>query len=236
MMSLSRLSLALLAASSLASAAFAAPAQRSFPVSGFDKVLASGSEDITIITGKAASVTATGKQERLDRLAITTEGTTLKIAHKSGDNWNMSWGGRDDVVRITVTMPALVGVHASGSGDIMADSGSSPAFEASLSGSGDLSIAKVDSPKVTLRTSGSGDIIAAGQCGNAKVSISGSGDMKLGSLACKNVEIAITGSGDVTARASGDANIRISGSGDVNILGGARCVSKTSGSGDVTCG
>ncbi|PZN94922.1 MAG: DUF2807 domain-containing protein [Alphaproteobacteria bacterium] len=222
-------SLALLA---LVSASAAAAAQRDFPATGFDRVSASGSEDITITTGKAASVVATGPQERLDRLRIRVENGTLKIDHKPGGSW--SWG-RDDQVRIAITMPVLHGVHASGSGNMTADKGSGPAFEGSLSGSGDLKIARIDSPTVTLRTSGSGDIAAAGQCRDAKVSISGSGNMALPALACTNINIAISGSGDVEARATGAADIRISGSGDVVIAGDARCMSRTSGSGDVTC-
>ena len=229
---LARVSFALLAATSIATAALAAPAERRFPVTGFEKVSASGSENITITTGKAASVVATGPQERLDNLDIRVDGGTLKIDHKKSTNW--SWGNKDQV-HITITMPALTGLHASGSGDIMADNGSGPAFEGSLSGSGDMKIGRITSPQVTLRTSGSGDIMAGGQCTNAKVATSGSGDMMLAGLACTNVDIAISGSGDVAAHATGAANIRISGSGDVKITGGGRCTSRTSGSGDVTC-
>lgn len=232
-MTLRNVSLALLATSAFATAAFAAPSERRFPVTGFEKVWASGSEDIAITTGKAASVVATGPQERLDNLDIAVDGNTLKISHKKNSNW--SWG-TGDPVRIAITMPALLGIHASGSGDIVADNGSGPAFDGSLSGSGDMKIGRINSPEVTLRTSGSGDITAAGQCTNAKVSISGSGNMALGGLACTNVDVTISGSGDVAAQATGTANIRISGSGDVTIKGGARCTSHTSGSGDVTCG
>lgn len=230
-MTLCRLPIAIIATLLLGTTA-ASAAERQFPVQGFDKVLASGSETIRITTGKAASVVATGPQARLDRLNIRVEGTTLKIDHKSG--MSSSWS-RDDEVRIAITMPALKGLHASGSGDIVADSGSGPAFEASLSGSGNLDISRIDSAAVTLRTSGSGDIAAAGKCGDAKVSISGSGDMALAGLACTNIDVKISGSGDVAARATGNANINISGSGDVTITGGARCTSRTSGSGDVTC-
>lgn len=221
-----------IAATLLLGTTAASAAERQFPVSGFDKVLASGSESIRITTGKSASVVATGPQARLDRLNIRVDGTTLKIDHKSG--MNSSWS-RDDEVRIAITMPALHGIHASGSGDIVADSGSGPAFAASLSGSGNLDISRIDSAAVTLRTSGSGDIAASGKCGDAKVMISGSGDMALGGLACTNIDVKISGSGDVAARATGNANINISGSGDVTITGGARCTSRTSGSGDVTC-
>jgi hypothetical protein len=234
MMSLSRLPIAVVATLLLGASAATAvsAAERRFPVTGFDKVSASGSEAIRITTGGPVSVVATGPQERLDRLEIRVDGGTLRIDHKPG----MTWGwNRGDEVRIAITMPALRGLHASGSGDIVADSGSGPAFDASLSGSGNVAIGRIDSAAVTLRTSGSGDIAASGKCGDAKVAISGSGDMALAGLACTNIDVKISGSGDVAARASGNANISISGSGDVVITGGARCTSRTSGSGDVTC-
>lgn len=222
----------LLAATAIAGAAHAAPITQSFPVSGFDRVLASGSEDITIVTGKTISVTATGDADRIARLRIAVDGTTLNINHVSRSNRGLQKG---DPVRIVITMLALLGVHGSGSGDITVDSGSGPDFAATSSGSGDLRIGRIDSASVTLRTSGSGDIAAAGACTSAKVAISGSGDMALADLACRDIDIAITGSGDVAARATGNAVVRISGSGDVAIAGGARCISRTSGSGSVTC-
>ncbi len=218
----------------LAGATSAAAADRSFAVSGFDRVSATGSEDVTITTGKTASVVATGPQDMLDRLDVRVDGTTLKIGHKSG-NWH-GWGWSKDKTRIAVTLPALRGVSLAGSGNVTADHGTGPAFSASLAGSGDLNVAMIDSPQVKLTTAGSGDVTAAGKCGNANVSISGSGGMALDGLQCATITVAISGSGDVVARASQNANVRIAGSGDVKIAGGARCQSRTSGSGTVSCG
>lgn len=228
-----RLPIAVLAASLALTAAIAAPVTRSFPATGFDKVLASGSEDVTITTGKAASVVATGPKERLDKLDIRVEGTTLKIGRERG-SYSMSWRD-DDSVRIAITMPALLGIHASGSGDITADRGSGAAFTGSSSGSGDLNIARIDSATPILRTSGSGNLTAAGQCTNGKFSTTGSGDLVLAGLGCTNVAVSTSGSGDVAVRATGAADIRITGSGDVTVTGGARCTSRTSGSGEPYC-
>ncbi|MEY2884753.1 MAG: hypothetical protein RL490_2477 [Pseudomonadota bacterium] len=213
------------------SACAASAAERSFPVTGFDKVSAAGSEDVVITTGKAASVVASGPTDVLDKLEVSVEGTTLKIRRKGN-----SWGWSNDKTVIRITMPALHGLSLAGSGDVTADKGSGPAFAAGLAGSGDLKIAQIDSPSVTISTSGSGDIMAAGRCDSAKVSIAGSGDIMLAGLQCKAVDIGIAGSGDVSAYATQTANVRISGSGDVKVSGGARCTSRTSGSGTVSCG
>ncbi len=223
----------LIGAALLATAAGASAAERSFPVSGFDRVNASGSEDVTITTGKAASVVATGPSERLDHLDIRVEGGVLKIGHK-GNNWG--WGVNNDKTRITVTMPSLKGLRLSGSGDVTADKGSGPNFSVEVSGSGDVRIGSIDATEVALSTNGSGDIAAAGRCANLRVSISGSGDMALEGLSCANADIRIAGSGDVAASASTTAKVSVAGSGDVRIKGGARCSISKAGSGDVSCG
>ncbi len=211
----------------------AAAAERSFPVSGFDRVNASGSEDVTITTGKTASVLATStSSDHLDRLDIRVEGGVLKIGHK-GSGWG-SWG--NDKTRITITMPALKGLKLSGSGDVMADKGTGPAFGVEIAGSGDVRVGSVDSTDVALSTSGSGDIHLGGRCTNLRVSIAGSGDMLLDGLSCANADVRVAGSGDVTAQASTTAKVSVFGSGDVRIAGRARCQISKSGSGDVVCG
>ena len=222
----------LISALVLANAASAQAAELRVPVTAFQRVAASGSEDVTVIIGKTPSVTAVGPQERLDRLDIRVEGDTLKIGHNKG-NWS-NWS--KEAVKITVTMPALHEVRVSGSGDFTADSGGGPAFKVALSGSSDVNISRIVSPSVTLATNGSGDITASGKCGALAVSISGSGDMDLGGLKCADAVIAISGSGDVIAYATGTANVRLSGSGDVKVAGGAKCQSRKSGSGSVSCG
>jgi hypothetical protein len=236
----------------LATAAPAMAAEMSFPVGPFQKIAASGSEELVITTGKTVSVTATGPQDRLDRLEIRVEENTLRIGHKKG-NWS-SWN--DDKVTIRVTLPALHGLRLSGSGDATVDAGSGPDFGLSVSGSGNASIDRITSPAVAvsvagsgdasignvatqafaIKTSGSGDVTAAGTCATATISVSGSSTINAAGVKCTDATIGISGSGDVKLHATGTAAVRISGSGDVVITGGARCQVKSSGSGDVTCG
>jgi hypothetical protein len=206
-------------------------ADRSFAVGSFHTVSASGAEDITITTGKAVSVIASGADRDLDRLDIRVEDNTLKIDHKKG-SWS-SWS--NDSVKIRVTMPALHGLRMSGSGNITADSGGGPAFAIAASGSGDARVMRINSPAVRIATSGSGDVTVAGKCTTIDIGVSGSSNIDAGALQCTDAEVKISGSGDVKLYATAKANIRISGSGDVVVAGGARCQSRTSGSGDVTC-
>ena len=191
----------IITAVALAAASGASAAERGFPVSGFDRVSASGSEDIIITTGRTASVVATGDPKRLDRLDIRVEGGVLKIGHKATGWRDWSWGDGGET-RIAITMPNLKGLRLAGSGDVTADKGSGPKFSVELSGSGDVAVASIDSPEVILTTSGSGNVAAAGRCATLRVSIAGSGDMELAGLSCANADVRIAGSGNVVAQAS----------------------------------
>lgn len=223
--SIAGLAAALLVASPVAAA------ERRFDLSGFEKVAASGSDDVIITSGDRFSVVADGPENWLDRLEIKVDGDTLKIGQKQ--RWfSMTVGD----TKIRITMPVLRGLSLAGSGSITADKASGPAFAGSISGSGDIRIAALDAESVRLAMSGSGDIMAAGRCTTAKIGISGSGDIEIAGLRCADVDIGISGSGDVNAFASRMAKIGISGSGDVQINGGAKCEIRTSGSGKVSCG
>jgi hypothetical protein len=239
----------LVTAALLASPALSA--ERSFPNTGFTTVIIEGSDNAVIRKG-GFSVVATGATEDLDRLQVRQEGSTLRIGRKNG-GWR--WSGKD--VQLMISLPALVGVTVSGSGDVaVADqvgtggdaalriSGSGnlavPAVKAqalavSISGSGDMAVAGVVADTVSASLSGSGDMALAGRCNTLDARLSGSGDLDASKLACTGGTISTSGSGDVRLRASGTVSARTSGSGDIMVTGGARCTSRSSGSGVISC-
>lgn len=218
-------------AGALVATTAATAAERRFDLAGFQKVAASGSDDVIITTGDRFSILAEGPENWLDRLDIKVQGDTLRIGLKK--RWfSMTVGD----TKIRITMPKLIGVSLAGSGSITADKASGPAFAGSISGFGDIRIAALNAEDVRFSMSGAGDIVAAGRCNTAKVGMSGSGDIDLSGLRCAEVDIGISGSGDVKAFATRLAKVGISGSGDVQILGGGKCESRTSGSGKVSCG
>lgn len=202
---------------------------RSFPVSGFDKVALRGSMDVSVRTGAAFEVVATGDKAALDRLDIRVDGSELVIAMKSG-----SWlGSSPDVA---VTLPKLDGARISGSGDMVVERAEAESFVLAVSGSGDMTLQNFKGGNLAVALSGSGDILVSGSCMALKVALSGSGDVNAGRLACKNADIAVRGSGNVLANAAHTANVAVVGSGSVNVTGKARCTVSKTGSGEVRCG
>lgn len=214
-----------------ATPAFAA--EMSFPVGSFDRVSLGGSPEVSVTTGKAVSVRATGEQRALDRLDIRVEGGELKIGSKRG-NLGVSWGDWGKV-RIAVTVPMVRGVEIGGSGSVSVDRVKVAAFSGDIGGSGSLRVANLDTGSAAFEVAGSGNIDAAGRCSNADLSIAGSGQLRLAGLKCATLKASIAGSGDIAAHASGIAAVSIAGSGSAHIAGGAKCTVSKRGSGSVDC-
>ena len=219
-----------LALAALLAAPAAQAAERSYALTGFDKVEAAAASDVDIRTGNTFAVQASGDAAAIDRLIITVDGDTLKIGSKS--DWGWSNRGK---ARVAVTMPRLVGARISGSADVTADRGAGPRFTAGISGSGNLTIAAIDAADVRLDIGGSGNIEAAGRCTTLSARVSGSGNVEAAALKCATVDAKIAGSGNLSAFASQAATVAVSGSGDARITGGGRCTSSASGSGTVRC-
>ena len=219
----------------LATAASASAAEMNVPVGSFDRVALCGSPDVTVTTGRAVSVRASGDQKALDLLDIRVEAGVLKIGTKPG-KWNWGeWGGRGKV-RIAVTVPMVRGVDLGGSGTVSVDRVKVPLFSAAIGGSGAIRIASLDTDVAKFSVAGSGSADAAGRCSKADIDVAGSGRLHLAGLKCETLSASIAGSGDIDATATRTASVSVMGSGDARIGGGARCSVSKHGSGSVVCG
>ena len=210
-------------------------AQRDVPVAGaFDKIALSGSPDVVVTVGGAASVRAEGDVEMLDRLEIVNDNGQLRIGLRNTNGGWFSWGHRRGVT-VHVALPALAGATVTGSGDMRIDRVQGPAFAGAVTGSGDITIATMATEQASFTVTGSGDITAAGQARQATASVNGSGDLRLAQLQAETATVALAGSGDIGIRATQSAAVELRGSGDITIAGPARCTISKSGSGDVRC-
>ncbi len=206
--------------------------ERSFPVDDFHGLALAGSPDVTVATGRAASVRAEGSAAALDRLEIYVDGGTLRIRTKKGLDWSWRDHGK---VRIAVTVPMLRAVDVAGSGDVVVDTVKVRDFAGTISGSGSLNVAMLDADASSFAVSGSGTVTAAGRCGSGAAKIAGSGDLKLSGLRCATFSASVAGSGTIDAFATQTATLATMGSGDIRLAGGARCTTSTAGSGRVHC-
>jgi hypothetical protein len=194
---------------------------RAFPVGEFQRIEVSGPYDVSVATGQAPSVKATGNQSLIDHMVVEIEDGTLKIHPKKRGGFHMGWSG-NGTARVDVTAQDLDGAAIAGSGALAIDRVAGDSFEGSVAGSGDLRLANVDVQRLKMEIGGSGSIEAAGRARNANYAIGGSGDIRAAKVAAQTAEVSIGGSGNIAGNANGTAKVSIAGSGNVTMTGGAK--------------
>lgn len=213
-----------------AAAVPASAAERSFPVTAFDKLDVRGSADVAVTTGKAVSVRASGDSEALDRLDIRVEDGKLVIGTKRG-----TWGWNSGKVSIAVTVPMVRAASVAGSGDVSIDRVDTADFAANVAGSGNLALPSLAVSKASFSVAGSGNVNATGRANQTRAAVNGSGNLNIAGLRTGVLTASVTGSGEIDAFATTTANVSAAGSGDVRVRGGARCAISKAGSGSVDC-
>lgn len=149
-------------------------ATRSFDLTGFDGVTASGAWDLTVKQGDAYSVVVTVPDNLLDRLDVRTNGSSLNIGMKSGTtltNWRM---------KAAITMPSLESVRLSGANKASFEGFSGNRLEVECSGAAAITASGQGYKDLLLNASGA----STGNFRNlpvvsAKVHISGAGQAEL---------------------------------------------------------
>jgi Putative auto-transporter adhesin, head GIN domain len=209
----------------------------------FQAISLSGSMDLVVRQG-AQQVQVTAGDKQLPLLETVVEnganGATLVVRWKAGKGgekgemgWRWGWNSSNKVL-VTVSVPTLSSVAASGSGDMLIDSFNTPALKISLSGSGDAKLKALTTADLGVRVAGSGDVSGNGSAAKISISIAGSGDVRLNEMRADDVKVSIAGSGDAAVNAQKSLSVSIAGSGDVSYSGDAAVKSSVAGSGSVS--
>ena len=208
---------------------------RNYQVGAFERLEVAGPYEVSVTTGAAPSVRASGGERAIERMVVEVQGGTLKIHPRKRSGLHFGWS-KSHPVKLTVTVPRLSAAEIAGSGDIAVNKVDGGSFEAGVAGSGNLRLGEVNVQRLKAGIAGSGEIHAGrGRAAEAVYEIAGSGDIEAAGLVAEKASVSIAGSGNVAAHATGTASVEIAGSGDVRMTGGAKCSVSKAGSGNVQC-
>ena len=178
------------------------------PVAGFNLVRLSGSGNLLV------------EQTGAESLTIEAEDNILPLLRSDVENGALILGLRPGVGIVThkpivfkLTVKALKGIDASGSGSI--------------------DVKGLDADRFDFEGSGSMQAVVAGRAQEQDVSISGSGEYNGEALTSRSARVNVSGSGDVVVNASDALDAQVSGSGNVRYVGNPSVTEKVSGSGSV---
>jgi hypothetical protein len=227
---------------------------KTYDVAGFDSVSATQGVNVVVRQG-AFAISAEGPEERVERLTVEREGSTLKLGQKSHVNWfSMGWSDR---TVITVTAPGYASIEANGGSDVdieglrqetlrvSAGGGADvnlhapaiAALEVKASGGADINASNISSTTVLADASGGADINISGSCSSVTAETSGGADFNGGDLRCESAIVSASGGGDAEVTATASASGRASSGGDVRFRGNpVSFQEEESGGGDVSAG
>lgn len=200
----------------LSSAAAALPAaaqdRETRSLTGFTGVAVGGGIEVSLRQGEPFNVEVVADDGELDEIVTEIRNGTLEIRRSRSSGW-FSWG---DAGSVSITMPTLVSLTASGGSDVRSEGTfTSDAIELVASGGSDLAI----------------DVAA----GSLEVTTSGGSDVRLSGSA-RSVRMQTSGGSDLDARAftADDADVQSSGGSDLAIGVRNRIVGNASGGSDIT--
>jgi len=177
-------------------------------VAAFESVALEGSCDVDIVVGPAQSVRVEGDDNIVPLISTTVADNTLRISSDSSYTTKLP-------ARLTITVPELIAVVSSGSGDITARDITAGSFAASMQGSG------------SIRLTGTADELTA--------NLQGSGSLSAATLTTSRVTVSLQGSGSAEVHTREQLTASINGSGSVRYTGGATNVTQNiAGSGKVS--
>jgi hypothetical protein len=225
--------LALLVLASLPAAAAAPATERSYSITGFDRIRVDGPYKVTLKTSVAPFARATGTAAALDGVSVKVEGRTLVIREGTG-----GWGGYPGEGRGPVTIDVgthdLSAIYINGAGALDVDRVRGLSFEVSIQGSGVARIDQVDVDQMKVGVSGAGTTRLAGRTAKLTATVRGTSTFEGDGLRVTDAVIGAEGPSTVRAQVTNSAKVDASGLVSVTLTGDPACTVRARGSASVT--
>lgn len=229
---LAAVTLALIAASVMASCSIAGPGDprtQERSIADVTHVRLETSGDLTISRGAVPSLTVTAGERVIDRLTseVVDDELVLGLDGSSG-----SLGP----VRYELDLPELEGVSVAGSGSAAVVAPDAEALSLSLAGSGDIDVRNSNSRALDVELAGSGVVRVSGTTDRQRVHLDGSGSYDAGDLTSGDAVVTVEGSGSAEVAVTDELDATVNGSGSIRHTGGARVTQAIEGSGQIVAG
>lgn len=215
----------------------ASAADRTYTVTGFDRVRVEGPFDVRLTVGNTgASAKASGEPDVLANLDIDVQGTTL-IVRKGTSGWGERGKTNGPAPVITLATSTLRLATVIGGGKLAIDGRlRSQRIDLQVNGTGSIDARGIDSDELVVALSGAGNVALAGKSGRARMLTNGSGTILATPLTVSDLVVRLDGPGETQASARFTADLTSTGLGRIVVAGGAKCTSKAQAGGPILCG
>jgi hypothetical protein len=173
-------------------------------LSGFDRIDARGTWEISLSQGADWDVTLGHSPTSEDRLEVRVENGRL-ILQETGRGWSWFRGfDGHETLKATIAMPALEGIELSGASKVTVSGFSGETLEITASGA-----TEIDGRDGSYRT--------------LQLIVSGAGDVNLGDIVVDDARVVLSGAGDILLNMNGgELSGTVSGAGKIRYRGTVR--------------
>ena len=224
--------LALLMLASLPVAAATPATERTYSVSGFDRIRIDGPYQVQLKTNVAPFARAKGSAASLDGVSIKVEGRTL-VVKAGGGGWGGYPGEGRGPVTIEVGTHELATAWVNGAGALLVDRIKGQKFDLSINGSGIAKIDSTDLDQLSVAITGAGSARLAGRAAKVTAIIRGTSTFEGDGLKVTDAVIGAEGPSVVRAQVNNEAKIDAMGLASVTLTGNPACTVNAKGSANV---
>ena len=209
----------------------AAPPEKRYLITGFERVRIDGPYEVEIVRGPTQAV-ASGDAKGLDRLDIHVDGTTLVIG-AGAEGWNLAAGEAAVAPRVTLSTPVLRAVLINGGGRARIADMRGSRIDLALNGAGAIAVAALDAEELNASITGNGTITLSGTARKARVRSNGSGGFDGSGFTANDAVLVSESAGNMRLGVRYTARVIALGLGTVHLDGMPECT--ITGSGPVEC-
>ncbi len=217
------------AAAFLVLPAAASAADRSYTVTGYDRIRVEAPYAVTLATGKAPFARATGSPQALDAVRIEVQGRTLVVRQNRTSGMGSSPSGHGPVTIVLGTHDLTAAwLNGAGSLDIDRLKGLSASVE--VTGAGALRIGDAAVDRLAVGLTGAASAQVAGRAAAVTAIVRGASRLDAAALTAKDATLAAEGPASISMAVTNSANLSAAGTGQISLTGNPACKQRVTGS------
>jgi hypothetical protein len=211
--------------------AAAAPQEKRYLITGFERVRIDGPYEVEIVRGPTQAV-GVGDARALDRLDVHVDGTTLVIGAGTR-GWNLAAGEAAATPKVLLSTPVLRAILINGGGRARIADMRGSRIDLALNGGGAITVAALDAEELNVNITGNGMVTLAGTARKVRVRSNGAGGFDGTGFTANDAVLVSESAGGMRLGVRYTARVTALGLGTVHLDGTPEC--RISGSGPVEC-
>ena len=188
-------------------------------VSGFSKLIISGSGEIFIEQGDEESLTIIAEDNIIPLITTEVSGSTLNISTLNFSPEQQSIVMNTKSIEIHIRVKNLDSISTPGIASINCSGLTTGSLTIETSGLSNVVMSNLKTNSIDIDATGTGNYKMAGNTDNLNISTSGTGNCDARDLESKECKIEARGTGNITVNVSDNLDVFIGGSGNVSYIG-----------------